>query len=169
MSERSNRKPWRQILVIAISAAFLGTMIIPIVQSFTDSSSQISNNVDPSNEQALQKQLQEQAKNYEAVLQREPDNQLALQGLAEARLLMNDAKGAIAPLEKLIELNPNNPVALEGLAKAKIRMGDNQGAIAPLEKLAKLYPEQQEIKSVLEQLKQQVAQESQQPKTESKK
>jgi cytochrome c-type biogenesis protein CcmH/NrfG len=164
MSEKSNRNPWRQILVIGISAAFLGTMIIPIVQSFTDSS-----NVATSNEQALQKQLQERAKGYEEVIKREPNNQLALLELARTRVQMNDMKGAVELFEKLIELDPKNQVALEGLAQTRILMEDAKGAIAPLEKLVKLYPENQEYKSVLEKLKQQVAQEGKQPKTESKK
>lgn len=168
MPENSDKKPIQRILIIVASSAFLATMIFPIAGLFSDSS-QPSNNVATIDAQSLQKQLQEQAQGYEAVLKREPDNQIALQGLAETRLEMNDPKGAIAPLEKLVKLDPNNPIGLEGLAKARIRMNDPKGAIAPLEKLAKLYPEQQEIKSVLKQLKEQVAQESQQPQPKNQK
>lgn len=67
---------------------------------------------------AKNSQLEEMAKGYERVLEREPENQFALQKLVEIRLQMNDLQGAVAPMEKLVKLNPDNAqykALLEGI------------------------------------------------------
>lgn len=47
-----------------------------------------------------------QKQEYEIILEREPDNQIALQGLLKVQMEMQDFQGASTTLEKLIALNP---------------------------------------------------------------
>jgi len=51
--------------------------------------------------------LQQQARNYELVLQREPNNQMALEKLSLLRLRLEDVKGSVAILEKLAKQHPD--------------------------------------------------------------
>ncbi|MBD2462312.1 tetratricopeptide repeat protein [Oscillatoria sp. FACHB-1407] len=68
--------------------------------------------------------IEAQVRGYELVLQREPNNITALEGLANTRLEMNDPKGAIAPLEKLVKLNPDNADYAAQLAEARQQAGN---------------------------------------------
>lgn len=72
--------------------------------------------------------LEDQAKGYELVLQREPDNRTALRGLLEVRLQMGDLKGAVFVLDKLAKLSPDQTDYTVLLAQAKQQLGDKEGA-----------------------------------------
>ncbi len=61
--------------------------------------------------------LKAQAEGYALVLQREPNNQTALEGLAKAQLDLGNKQAAIAPLEKLVQLHPDR-VDYQALLKA---------------------------------------------------
>jgi cytochrome c-type biogenesis protein CcmH/NrfG len=54
----------------------------------------------------VESSLQEQARGYELVLQREPENQVALEKLSLLRIQLQDLPGAMEPLEKLTSLHP---------------------------------------------------------------
>jgi tetratricopeptide (TPR) repeat protein len=75
-----------------------------------------------------QAELEAQAKGYQLVLQREPDNQTALRGLVDVRIQQGKVKEIIEPLEKLAKLNPDQPDYTVLLAQAKQRTGDREGA-----------------------------------------
>jgi len=58
-------------------------------------------------QEAKQQTCQDLASSYQETLQKEPDNPFVLESLLTLRIQLRDAKGAIAPLEKLIELYPD--------------------------------------------------------------
>jgi predicted Zn-dependent protease len=70
-------------------------------------------------ETVINSRLKTQEQSYKAVLEREPENQIALEGLLLVQLEMNDAKAAIETLEKLIELNSDREDYQEYLKELK--------------------------------------------------
>ncbi len=69
--------------------------------------------------------LELEVRGYEAVLKREPDNQTALEGLANTKIQMKDIKGAIAPVEKLVKLYPERTDYQQQLATLKQQINQN--------------------------------------------
>jgi predicted Zn-dependent protease len=74
--------------------------------------------------QSAETELQKQVKGYDLVLQREPNNQTALEKLSMIRLRMGDNKSAIALMERLVKLHPDRQDYQTVLADVKKRMGD---------------------------------------------
>ena len=74
---------------------------------------------EPSSVSLPKSEMQAQAREYEIVLKSEPNNQIALEGLVQVRLQMQDRKAAVQPLEKLVKLNPNKQEYKTLLAQLK--------------------------------------------------
>ncbi|MBM0741138.1 tetratricopeptide repeat protein [Phormidium sp. CLA17] len=113
--------------------AFLGISIAPLLSGLfpSNQAAPVASSPTPgasASPEVKKEELELQAKGYEAVLQREPENPTALRGLLESRLALGDVKGAIAPLEKLAKLNPNETYYAVLLAQAKQQAGDREGA-----------------------------------------
>lgn len=141
MSKASNRWIVKVVLVLAV-LAFVGVSMVPIIAAFneTQGSPQNSNSGrigSPSSDQ--KSKLEDVARGYEQVLQREPENQTALRGLFETRLQLLSLKGkgeikqgeiqsVIEPLEKFVKLNPEKTKYAVLLAQAKQQIGDKEGA-----------------------------------------
>lgn len=126
----ANRNRWLVGTVLTLAlAAFLSLSLLPILGSNDNrrasSTPDASPTADPA---AMQAELEAQARGYELVLEREPDNQTALQGLVDARIQLGDINGVVGPLEKLVELNPSVPDYAVLLAQTKQQMGDLEGA-----------------------------------------
>jgi tetratricopeptide (TPR) repeat protein len=135
VSQPRNRWIVNIILVLAVFA-FVGVSIVPLIAAFTNTQGATQNSANVGGNSSEQKsQLEDAARGYQLVLQREPENQTALRGLLETRLqLLNlgvgEVKEVIEPLEKLAKLNPEQTRYAVLLAQAKQRIGDREGAAA---------------------------------------
>jgi cytochrome c-type biogenesis protein CcmH/NrfG len=106
MESRQRRLQRKQKLVAFIGViGFGGSTLFTLVPMFKDAL-QRQNQPETTEVNSAEVQLKAQEKGYQMVLQREPDNLTALEGLVNVRLQLNDPKGAIEPLEKLVKLSP---------------------------------------------------------------
>ncbi len=102
-----------------VSGVFLIAMSISSLAGMFGSTSVQPN---PSSQQAsMEQQIASQKRGYEIVLQREPNNEIALRGLVELAIQANNLTEAIPPLEKLVKLNPNYPEYQTLLTEVKAR------------------------------------------------
>ncbi|MCC3424519.1 MAG: tetratricopeptide repeat protein [Microcoleus sp. PH2017_29_MFU_D_A] len=95
----------KQIFAFVSMAGFAGSTIFGIVSLFSSGLSSQHQQKPVAVAVSQESLLAAQERGYLTVLQREPQNQTALEGLANVRLEMNNGKGAIEPLEKLVKLN----------------------------------------------------------------
>ncbi len=134
MSKQRNR--WVVIAVLSIATlAFVGVSVIVPFTKALQSNNPIASSPSPSLSPSAspKEDLEAQAKGYELVLQREPENQIALRGLVDTRIAQSRTdpskiNAIIAPLEKLAKLNPDQPNYSVLLAQAKQQTGDREGA-----------------------------------------
>lgn len=84
--------------------------------------------------------LEAEASGYQKVLEREPDNDTALNGLLKIRLQQKDISAAIAPLERLAQLHPEQTEYGALLAQAKQQVEDYEGAAAAYNQVLAEHP-----------------------------
>jgi tetratricopeptide (TPR) repeat protein len=136
-----NRHRWVINVVVAVSLlALSGFSLFPIINLVLDGGAAVateSNNL--SSTQASQAQAQ--AQGYTQVLQREPENLVALKGLLDARLQLGDIKGSLLPLEKIAALNPQVADYTVLLAQTKQYLGDREGATTGYRKVLTIQPQ----------------------------
>ncbi len=141
-TEKRNRWIINVILILAV-IAFVGFSMIPLLDSAFKQEAQPQGASSPSpsqsasptaaNQSSRKETLESQAKGYELVLQREPENQTALKGLLESRLELigmgsGKVEDVIPPLEKLVKLNPNEADYAVLLAQAQQQSGDREAS-----------------------------------------
>jgi predicted Zn-dependent protease len=111
----------KRIITIIMGVGFLGFMGTQI-QGMIVEGRQTSQQHEQQAGQVRQQQLEEleaREEGYEKVLEREPNNQNALEGLVQTRINMKDYEAAVPPLEKLVELKPEREDYQEVLAQLK--------------------------------------------------
>lgn len=101
-----SRKRFKQIAVLVSIVSFFGSTAYGAIGSINSSLNRPIEDATTTSS-PRESQLQAQARGYELVLKREPENQVALNGLVEAHIQMKNPKSAIAPLQKLVQLNPS--------------------------------------------------------------
>ena len=128
MSENSQKKLLQRILLLGSGVAFVGSSVAFMTMFGSRPQAQVQEQVvqsSPTNPtELIQQRLKAVEKGYKQILEQEPENRFALQGLAEIRIQMKDNEGAIEPIEKLIELYPEQEgykKVLQELKKAKLR------------------------------------------------
>jgi predicted Zn-dependent protease len=139
--ESPARKLLNILLLVVGTVTFLGFSFGPLFQALGPSESPEAS--------LVTEQLRAQADGYRVVLEREPDNPIALRGLIDTQLQLNEPQGAIEPLKKLVELEPENRQLRAFLAEIQQDTGDFEGA---LEQLQILYEGDPKDGQVLQQL-----------------
>jgi len=125
--EKPQRKTWILVVIGIIVVAFIGVSVLPFLSS-VGNQQQANNSASSPATQQQQQDLADQAKGYEAVLEKEPENENALQGLIEVRIKQGNIEAALPHLEKLAELNPDETAYRILLAQARQQTGDLEGA-----------------------------------------
>jgi predicted Zn-dependent protease len=139
--ESPARKLLNILLLVVGTVTFLGFSFGPLFQALGPSESPEAS--------LVTEQLRAQADGYRVVLEREPDNPIALRGLIDTQLQLNEPQGAIEPLKKLVQLEPENRQLRAFLAQIQQDTGDFEGA---LEQLQILYEGDPKDGQVLQQL-----------------
>ena len=99
-------KKLQRFLSIFGALAFFSSTAFATTQLFRNSNSSDYAAEDPSQNVTVEDHLSSQERGYLKVLEREPKNRVALEGLVMTRLQMNNLEGVVEPLEALIEINP---------------------------------------------------------------
>jgi tetratricopeptide (TPR) repeat protein len=139
---QEKHKQWVYVVLVLMILALLGFSTLPVVGSvFQASQSPTNDSPKGSISQEEEKRLTALAEGYQLVLQREPDNQIALRGLLDAKLQQGDLQGAIAPLERLAQLNPETIDYQILVAQTKQQLKNYPGARETYGKILTIHPD----------------------------
>jgi len=96
----NTQRPWLKFVMVVGGAAFLGLSVLPFVANLLPPSATPT----PSPQQD---ERVSEAKGFELVLAKDPDNIYALRSLLEIRLQQKDLKGALPLLARLAKNHPD--------------------------------------------------------------
>lgn len=127
-------KSWFVLVLLGLSVlAFVGISLVPIVSSLLNGPQNTPPGASPVVNSAEQTRLEEEERGYQLVLQREPTNKTALEGLYETRAKLiqigvRKPKDLIEPLSKLKDLNPEVTDLAVLLAQTQQQAGDRESS-----------------------------------------
>ncbi|MFM6153579.1 MAG: tetratricopeptide repeat protein, partial [Sphaerospermopsis kisseleviana] len=106
-------------LTIVSIVSFFGSIAFGGISTLLSSLSSVKQQPQQSATESVTTQLQKQAQGYESVLQREPNNQVALEKLSIIRVKLGEYERAIALIERLVKLHPDRQDYKTVLAEVK--------------------------------------------------
>jgi len=142
--EKRKRSPLLYVLLGLMIISLLGFTIFPVGISFFDNNNLLNkpaNATNTSDSDRPQDELELQAKGYQLVLDREPDNQTALRGLIDVRLQQGNIEATLEPLASLADLNPDTIDYGILLAQTQQQVGQYENAVATYRNILDNHPE----------------------------
>jgi len=151
VSAKANSWVIRIVLLVAV-ASLVGVSLVPLLNGAFSPAGGAGVSPSPAGQagaEARKADLLSQVRGYELVLEREPENQTALQGLLEAKLELIRLQAAkpedlIEPLERLTKLNPEDTRYQVLLAQTRQYAGDREGAAQAYREILKTKPGDQQ-------------------------
>ncbi len=138
------RKRWLYLALALALVLFLGVPLLPLLGNALRANQSPTPNLAANGPVRAvtdtSAQLEEQARGFELVLQREPDNEAALRGLVEIRLQQGSIEQALVPLERLAARHPDQPDYGILLAQARDYLGDVEGAFQAYDAILAMNP-----------------------------
>lgn len=144
-SDNRRRSRWITATLILVVLTFIAFSISPLVSSLISANEPSSANPSPETASPTgggtdAEELAARARGYELVIEREPDNLSAWQGLLETRIQQQDIQGAIAALEAMTDIAPERTRWGLLLGQAKQQTGDLEGATAAYRRVLDVAP-----------------------------
>jgi len=118
----NTQRPWLKFVMVVGGAAFLGLSVLPFVANLLPPSA--TPTPSPQDERVSE------AKGFELVLAKDPDNIYALRSLLEIRLQQKDLKGALPLLARLAKNHPDVAEYHILLAQTQVELGDKEAAVS---------------------------------------
>ncbi|NEN93334.1 MAG: tetratricopeptide repeat protein [Okeania sp. SIO3H1] len=122
-AKQQRSKRLKKIMSLVGVVSFGGTALFGMANMFK-TAFQESQQVETVEVVSVEERLQKLAQGYEKVLEREPENVNALEGLVKVRLEMGDKEGAIESLEKLVGLYPEREDYKVVLEQVRLEVGE---------------------------------------------
>ena len=130
MAKKTGMTTFQRVFVIISGLFFLFSMSSVVLSMLAGGGRQNQPQVEAP-ETIINEQLEKQALGYEKVLEKEPNNKYALDGLINTRLEMNDIQGLEKQIASLKELHPEETVFEEVMSEINDQLKTNSENLTP--------------------------------------